>query len=78
MIFLTFSLYMWYDSTYLLHSLSIPMSVIIILGICLLVVCAFEFVNGMNDTANAIAPVIYSHSLQPKKSVLIAATLNFL
>ncbi|NRH20930.1 inorganic phosphate transporter [Candidatus Gracilibacteria bacterium] len=50
----------------------------IILGICLLIVLAFEFVNGMNDTANAVAPVIYSHSLEPKKSVLIAAFLNFL
>lgn len=51
---------------------------IVILILCLGVVLAFEFVNGMNDTANAIAPVIYSHSLQPKKSVLIAACLNFL
>ena len=51
---------------------------ILILVLCLGVVLAFEFVNGMNDTANAIAPVIYSHSLQPKKSVLIAASLNFL
>ncbi len=50
----------------------------IILGICLIIVLAFEFVNGMNDTANAVAPVIYSHSLDPKKSVLIAAGLNFL
>ena len=50
----------------------------IVLGICLIVVLAFEFVNGMNDTANAVAPVIYSHSLDPKKSVLIAAGLNFL
>ncbi len=51
---------------------------IFFLVLCLLVVLAFEFVNGMNDTANAIAPVIYSHSLEPKKSVLIAAVLNFL
>ena len=50
----------------------------IVLGICLLIVLVFEFVNGMNDTANAIAPVIYSHSLEPKKSVMIAAVLNFL
>lgn len=49
----------------------------IILGICLLIVLAFEFVNGMNDTANAVAPVIYSHSLDPKRSVLVAAILNF-
>lgn len=51
---------------------------IFLLILCLFVVLAFEFVNGMNDTANAIAPVIYSHSLEPKKSVLIAASLNFL
>ena len=51
---------------------------ILFLILCLGVVLSFEFVNGMNDTANAIAPVIYSHSLEPKKSVLIAATLNFL
>lgn len=51
---------------------------IIVLILCLGVVLAFEFINGMNDTANAIAPVIYSHSLHPKKSVLIAACLNFL
>ncbi|MBP9811873.1 inorganic phosphate transporter [Candidatus Gracilibacteria bacterium] len=51
---------------------------IFLLILCLIAVLSFEFVNGMNDTANAIAPVIYSHSLQPKKSVLIAAVLNFL
>jgi len=49
----------------------------ILLLLCLFIVLTFEFVNGMNDTANAIAPVIYSHSLEPKKSVLIAAILNF-
>ena len=52
--------------------------VISLLILCLFVVLSFEFVNGMNDTANAIAPVIYSHSLNPKKSVLIAAVFNFL
>ncbi len=50
---------------------------IFLLILCLVIVLAFEFVNGMNDTANAIAPVIYSHSLDPKKSVIIAAVLNF-
>ncbi len=62
------------DST---NHISISMEIFFLI-LCLLVVLAFEFVNGMNDTANAIAPVIYSHSLEPKKSVLIAATLNFL
>lgn len=54
------------------------MSIIFIFILCLWVVLMFEFINGMNDTANAIAPVIYSHSLEPKKSVLLAAILNFL
>lgn len=32
-------------------------------GLCLFLVCAFEFINGFHDTANAVAPVIYSNSL---------------
>ncbi|MDD2693631.1 MAG: inorganic phosphate transporter [Candidatus Gracilibacteria bacterium] len=51
---------------------------IFILILCLGIVLSFEFINGMNDTANAIAPVIYSHSLEAKKSVFLAAVLNFL
>ena len=46
-------------------------------GLCLLLVCAFEFINGFHDTANAVAPVIYSNSLEPKKAVLLAAFFNF-
>ena len=41
-------------------------------------VCLFEFVNGSHDTANAVSPVIYSHSLKPKMAVILAATMNFL
>ncbi len=29
----------------------------------LLIALAFEFVNGFHDTANAVATVIYTHSL---------------
>jgi phosphate/sulfate permease len=46
--------------------------------LCLALVCAFEFINGFHDTANAVAPVIYSNSLEPKKAVLLAAFFNFL
>jgi phosphate/sulfate permease len=46
--------------------------------LCLALVCAFEFINGFHDTANAVAPVIYSNSLAPKKAVLLAALFNFL
>ncbi len=49
-----------------------------ILFFFLLLVCAFEFINGFHDTANAVAPVIYTNSLSPKKSVMIAAFFNFL
>lgn len=47
-------------------------------GLCLLLVCAFEFINGFHDTANAVAPVIYSNSLSAKKAVLLAAFFNFI
>ncbi len=47
-------------------------------GLCLFLVCAFEFINGFHDTANAVAPVIYSNSLSAKKAVLLAAFFNFL
>ena len=35
----------------------------VLLGIALLVALGFEFVNGFHDTANAVATVIYTHSL---------------
>jgi inorganic phosphate transporter, PiT family len=46
--------------------------------LCLALVCAFEFINWFHDTANAVAPVIYSNSLEPRKAVLLAAFFNFL
>jgi inorganic phosphate transporter, PiT family len=49
-----------------------------LLFLFLFLVCAFEFINGFHDTANAVAPVIYTNSLSPKKSVMIAAFFNFL
>lgn len=56
----------------------IDLGVILLLVACLLLVCIFEFVNGSNDTANAVSPIIYSHSLKPKRAVLLAAIMNFL
>ncbi|GAB0174236.1 MAG: inorganic phosphate transporter [Candidatus Altimarinota bacterium] len=51
---------------------------LIFASLCLALVCAFEFINGFHDTANAVAPVIYSNSLSAKKAVLLAAFFNFL
>src|SRR5271163_3648332 len=36
-----------------------------LLGIALLIALGFEFVNGFHDTANAVATVIYTHSMAP-------------
>ena len=37
----------------------------LLLGIALLIALGFEFVTGFHDTANAVATVIYTHSLAP-------------
>ena len=40
------------------------------LGVALLIAQGFEFVNGFHDTANAVATVIYTNSLQPNLAVV--------
>jgi PiT family inorganic phosphate transporter len=49
----------------------------ILLGIALLVALGFEFVNGFHDTANAVATVIYTHSLPPHFAVIWSGVWNF-
>lgn len=53
-------------------------SVLLLLGICLLAACAFEFVNGFHDTANAVATVIYTNALRPWVAVIWSAFWNFI
>jgi inorganic phosphate transporter, PiT family len=50
----------------------------VLLGVALLVALGFEFVNGFHDTANAVATVIYTHSLDPHIAVALSGALNFL
>ena len=50
----------------------------VLLGVALLVALGFEFVNGFHDTANAVATVIYTHSMPPYLAVLWSGTFNFL
>lgn len=50
----------------------------IILGICLVTACIFEFINGFHDTANAVATVIYSKALKPIIAVMWSGMFNFL
>jgi inorganic phosphate transporter, PiT family len=42
----------------------------VLLGVALLIALGFEFVNGFHDTANAVATVIYTHSLEPHVAVV--------
>ncbi len=51
---------------------------IAILFLCLALACAFEFVNGFHDTANAVATVIYTNSLRPVPAVIWSGLMNFL
>jgi inorganic phosphate transporter, PiT family len=50
----------------------------LLLGVSLFIALAFEFVNGFHDTANAVATVIYTHSLQPQLAVVWSGLWNFL
>ena len=46
--------------------------------IALLIALGFEFVNGFHDTANAVATVIYTHSLPAEMAVVWSGVFNFL
>ncbi|MFY9647712.1 MAG: inorganic phosphate transporter [Terriglobales bacterium] len=50
----------------------------VLLGIALLVALGFEFVNGFHDTANAVATVIYTHSMEPHIAVIWSGFWNFI
>lgn len=50
----------------------------LLLGVALLIALAFEFVNGFHDTANAVATVIYTHSLPAPVAVVWSGFFNFL
>jgi PiT family inorganic phosphate transporter len=50
----------------------------VLLGVALLIALGFEFVNGFHDTANAVATVIYTHSLEPHIAVAWSGVFNFI
>ena len=49
----------------------------LLLGVALVIALGFEFVNGFHDTANAVATVIYTHSLPPNFAVVWSGFFNF-
>lgn len=54
----------------------LELSYTILLIVCLLAACGFEFVNGFHDTANAVATVIYTNSLKPWVAVIWSGICN--
>ncbi|MDD1977083.1 inorganic phosphate transporter [Pseudomonas tussilaginis] len=50
----------------------------LLLGLALVIALGFEFVNGFHDTANAVATVIYTHSLPASVAVVWSGFFNFL
>ena len=50
----------------------------LLLILALLIALGFEFVNGFHDTANAVATVIYTHSLEPNIAVVWSGLWNLL
>ncbi|MDV7402303.1 inorganic phosphate transporter, partial [Arthrospira platensis SPKY1] len=46
--------------------------------VVILTALAFDFANGWNDTANAVATVISTRVLRPGTAILLAAVLNFI
>jgi inorganic phosphate transporter, PiT family len=50
----------------------------VLLGVALFIALGFEFVNGFHDTANAVATVIYTHSLEPHIAVVYSGMWNLI
>jgi len=50
----------------------------VLLVLALVTALGFEFVNGFHDTANAVATVIYTHSMEPHVAVVYSGLWNLL
>jgi PiT family inorganic phosphate transporter len=58
--------------------MEISLGALLILGLALAIALAFEACNGFHDTANAVATVIYTKSLEPHVAVVWSGLVNFL
>jgi PiT family inorganic phosphate transporter len=56
----------------------LDLTVALLLIFCVTAALAFEFINGFHDTANAVATVIYTHSLKPRVAVIWSGLWNFI
>jgi PiT family inorganic phosphate transporter len=75
LLYVTYSIYADVNATGAKITAYLPY---ILLMIALLVALGFEFVNGFHDTANAVATVIYTHSLPAEIAVMWSGFFNFL
>jgi PiT family inorganic phosphate transporter len=57
---------------------SIAPGLLVLVALAVLFALGFEMVNGFHDTANAVATVIYTHSLTPMQAVMWSGLWNFL
>src|SRR5271154_2605914 len=58
------------------ETLSVSSGIFLLLALGLAL--SFEFVNGFHDTANAVATVIYTHSLKPMVAVVWSGCWNLI
>jgi len=75
LLFVTYSIYADVDATGTKVTTYLPY---LLLLVALLIALGFEFVNGFHDTANAVATVIYTHSLPAEFAVMWSGFFNFL
>src|SRR5450631_3004395 len=75
LLFVSYSIYSDVDATGTKVTSYLPY---ILLFVALLIALGFEFVNGFHDTANAVATVIYTHSLPAEFAVMWSGFFNFL
>jgi PiT family inorganic phosphate transporter len=61
-----------------LSSLGIDLPTAVLLCLAILLALSFEFVNGFHDTANAVATVIYTHTLKPSQAVVWSGIWNLI
>src|SRR5919197_4041844 len=72
-LFVAYSIYADVDATGTKVATYLPY---VLLFVALLIALGFEFVNGFHDTANAVATVIYTHSLPANVAVIWSGLLN--
>src|SRR5712675_2339301 len=75
LLFVAYSIYVDVNATGTKVTTYLPY---LLLLVALLIALGFEFVNGFHDTADAVATVIYTHSLPAQIAVVWSGSFNFL